>query len=372
MIYLDNNSTTACDPYVQEMMFPLYSKLIGNASSIHGVGREAKCHLVNSLKIIASYFHVKESEILLTSGATEALNILIQGFLKPGHIITSTLEHLAVLEPLQRLEKRGWQVTYLSPKHGLGAILPEQVEQAIRPDTTLIVLMAANNETGIKTDIESIAHIAFGREIAFLVDGVAQLGKDPIVLFKGISAICFSGHKIHGPPGIGFAIVRKQFPFESLILGGPQQNGKRGGTENLPAIVGLASAITRLDQTLNDAILRMEMLRNRLEEGLQEICPNLIVYGKNQKRVCNTTNICFPGVEGETLLIHLDLAGIGVSHGSACSSGGLLASRVLLNMGIDQKSSLSSLRFSLSRYTTVAEIEKTIETIANLLHVALA
>jgi cysteine desulfurase len=364
MAYLDNNATTFIAPEVLKAMHGIYARSFANPSSPHFYGREGRHLLQSSLQKIASHFKVKENELVITSGATEALNYLIHGFTKKGHIITSQLEHMAVLEPIARKEREGWNVTYLTPEKGEGTISCKQIQESLRPDTSLIVLTAVNNETGVKTDLEAIARLVCVKKIFFLVDGVAWLGKEEVKLHQGISAVVFSGHKIHGPLGVGLAIVKKEFPVMPLIVGGPQQLGKRGGTENLPAIHGLAEALSSIEPT---SFEKMKRLQHKLEEGICALYPKAYVHGKGHERVCNTSNICFPDIDGETLLIQLDLAGIAVSLGSACSSGGLEPSRVLIHMGVPTNLARSSLRFSISRYTTDEEIEKTIAVLKGLL-----
>lgn len=365
MIYLDNNATTFLDPSVKKKVLELLEMPFANPSSIHRPGSMAKELLFNSIKSVASFFSVRENEVFFTSGATEALNMALLGFAKRGHIISSTLEHVAVLEPLYALEKKGWPITLLKPLPFSGKITLDQVKEAVRADTTLICLMAVNNETGVKTDIEAIASFAEERGIFFLVDGVGLLGKEPFTLPRGVSAICFSSHKIHGPHGLGLAIIKKKYPFTPLVLGGPQQGGKRGGTENILSIVGFAKALELLKKCPFHE--KIGLLRDRFEKGILDIFPNAIIHGKDEKRICNTSNICFDGQDGETLLIQLDLNGIAASHGAACSSGGLTPSRVLLNMGVSQSQAKASIRFSLSRFTTEEEIDYTLQILSKLI-----
>lgn len=362
MIYLDNNATTALDPRVVDAMKPLLEGAPLNPSSIHQYGQKAKSLLVKSVSCIAAVLEVKAEELIFTSGATEALNMLVRGIRPKGHIITSSLEHPALLVPIQQLEKEGRGVTYLDPLPGRGSLSRRQVEEALLPETSLIALGAANSETGIRTPFEEIAALAEEAGIPFLVDGVGMLGKAPLSIPRGVSAICFSGHKIHGPHGIGLAAIRKGIKCAPFILGGAQQRGRRGGTENLPAIVGLAKAFQLIQEEDYDAIAA---LRDRLEKGIASALEDIVVHGKEERRVCNTSLIGFAGVDGENLLIGLDLSKIAVSHGSACSSGSLEPSRVLIKMGVSRQLARSSLRFSLSRFTTRAEIEYCIETVVD-------
>lgn len=357
MIYLDNNATTFVDPEVFEVIKPLFTEQIGNPSSIHQLGQKAKGILHLACTQIADYFDVTPQELYFFSGATEALNMLIKSAPKKSHIITSSMEHIAVIESLRELD---CSVSYLDPIPGKGAITAEQIREAIQENTSMIVIMAVNNETGIKTDIEAIAALAQERGLLLVVDGVAWIGKESFSIPPGVSAICFSGHKFHAPQGIALAIIRKSFKCKPLIVGGSQQRGVRGGTENLYGIVALAKAIERLTFYLPGCCEQMTSLRNYLEEGLATNLPSLIIHGKEESRICNTSNIAFLGCEGESLLINLDLAGVCVSQGPACSSGNLSTSRVLLQMGLDARIARSSIRFSLSRMTTKEEIERTI------------
>jgi cysteine desulfurase len=361
-IYLDNNSTTALDPRVISAMQEVLVSIPFNSSSIHSFGQEAKKLLTKSRDTIAHALHVIPQELVFTSGGTEALNLLIRGFYTPGcHILTSNVEHPAVRETLQSLNA---QVTYL-PAGLWGAIQPHQLEAALAPETGLIVLMSANNITGVKTDIDAIGRIAHQRNIPFIVDGVQHLGKEPLRIPQGVSAMAFSGHKFHGPTGIGLAFIRSGYKISSQITGGSQEYGRRAGTENLPGIVGLATAIELLSTELPAATERMGTLRDRLTEGLMENLGNIVVHGQGP-RICNTVHIGFPGIDGETLLLQLDLAGIAASHGSACTSGGLEPSPILLNMQVPASLARTSIRFSLSRNTTQEEINTALELITQL------
>lgn len=361
MIYLDNNSTTFLDPQVFAAMEPILTGKIGNPSSIHRYGQTAKALLAKATKEVAAYFGVRTTEVIFTSGATEALNMVIRSAPKGSHIITSSLEHIAVMEALKFTE---CAVTYLDPHPGMGAINLEQIKGALLPETTMIALMAVNNETGAKTDLEAIAAFAEERGLSFVVDGVSALGKGRWSMPRGCSAACFSGHKIHGPTGVGLAIIRKSMKRRPLIVGGPQQQNMRGGTENLAGIIGFAKALSLMPERG----FEMERLQNRFEEGLRAALPDLVIHCESGPRICNTSNVAFLGVEGEMLLMQLDLAGIAASHGSACSSGSLEPSRVLLNMQVPSNVARSSLRFSLSRFTTGDEIEQAISIISSVVN----
>lgn len=349
-IFLDNNGTTQIDPGVVAAMLAELEAGPSNPSSIHSFGRAAHLRLCRAREQIASYLQVKTNELIFTSSGTEALNLAILGLKSTGPIISSSIEHAAVYETLKRL---GRPIVYL-PVGPEGHVKVADIAAAVTPNST-IVLSAVNSETGVKNPIAEIAEIAAHHQILFIVDGVAWLGKDQISIPKGVSAIAFSGHKIHGPKGIGLLYLRKGSKLEPLLTGGGQENLRRAGTENLPGIIGLAKAIELLD---NESIARMTHLRDQLEKGLEGI----IVNGTGP-RICNTSSITFPGQDGEALLIQLDLQGIAASMGSACSSGSLEPSRVLLNMGLSKHEALSTIRFSLSRFTTEEEIVKTISAI---------
>lgn len=367
-IYLDNNAGTLVDPRIISTLVHHLQTISGNPSSVHTYGQEARAIMHKSRCSIAEFLQVKPSEIVFTSSGTEALNMVLRGVMAEqtnGHIITSAAEHSATYATVKYLESKGTKVTYLKP--GLwGAVKPEAVQEALRPETRLIALIAVNNETGVKTDIEPIANIAKQAKVPLLVDGIAWLGKEEISIPEGVSAMCFSGYKFHAPKGIGFAYVRNSLKLVPIITGGNQELGRRGGTENLLGILGITEAVQILKNELPQASKRMEQYRNKLEEELMKRLSGVYVNGEGP-RICNTSNLAFEGIEGETLLTKLDLEGIAVSHGSACSSGALEPSRILLNMGIKQELAYSAIRFSLSRLTTEAEIDRTIEVVVRLI-----
>lgn len=361
-IYLDNNATTALDPQVLKLFTQTLEQCYGNPSSIHSFGQEAKAALIKARQTLADLFGVRSQEILFTATATEALNLLLRGIFAAsphGHIITSKGEHAAVYRTVESLVSQGIEATFLEIGP-TGAPSIEALEKAIRPDTRLITLMAVNNETGVISDIEAFADLAVRHQIPFIVDGVALYGKMPFMLHPGVSAICFSGHKFHGPKGVGFSIVRKGLKWTTFLTGGEQEYGFRAGTENLPAIVALAESAKITQHSLDASLLHMHTLRAFFEEQIVSQLPNASINGQGP-RVANVSNICFDGVDGEALLMYLDLHGVAASLGSACSSGAIEPSRVLLEMGLSRKQALSSLRFSLSRFTTMEEIEQTIK-----------
>jgi len=365
--YLDNNATTPLDPRVIDILKQELISLPANPSSVHAFGRRARQTLTKARETIASFLKVRPSELVFTSCATESLNTVLRSIFacKQGHLVTSSLEHSSILKTAQYLEKQGVDVTYLSPG-AWGATNVEAVHAAFRPSTRLIALSAVNSETGVKTDIAKIASLAKEKNIPFLVDGVALLGKELFTLPEGVSAIAFSGHKLHAPKGIGLTWLHPSFCIEPLLTGGDQENGRRAGTENMLGILGLAKAIDLLNEELPAATLYMETLRNSFEESVKKKVGRVLINGEGP-RICNTSNLSFEGVDGETLLMQLDLAGIAASHGSACASGALELSHVLRNMGLPLERVRSSLRFSFSRMTKQEEVTHAVEILSKII-----
>jgi cysteine desulfurase len=366
-IYLDHNAASMVDPRVIESIENYLRTYVGNPSSAHSYGRECRAILTKSRDTIAAYLGVRSDEILFTSGATEGANLVIRGLFcrKPiGHIITSGLEHSCVYNTIKELESLGCVVTYLETGEW-GAVRPEAIQKALRPDTKLIAIMGANNETGVKTDVGGIASIAYTARIPFFVDAVALIGKETFCIPEGVSAMCFSGQKIHATQGTGFCFVRRNLKILPLVTGGDQQFGKRAGTENLPGIVGMCKAVSLLQDSLQHDSDRIGKLRDYFEKSLQNTLGNLQINGSGP-RVGNTSNLYFPKIDGETLLSSLDMEGIAASHGSACESGAIEPSRILLNMGYPRDRVNSSLRFSFSRFTTQEEIETAIQIISKV------
>lgn len=364
-VYLDNNATTQLDPKVIEAIVNSFS-IFGNPSSTHAFGQESRKRINQARQTIASFFSVKSQEVIFTSSGTESANMILKGYCdqQRGHAITSNVEHSAVYSTFKEIESKGWEVSFLSPGEW-GAIRPEELIKAIKPNTRLVSLMAVNNETGVKTDIDEIAKICIAKGIPFVVDGVAWLGKEPFQIPQGVSAIFFSGHKIHGPKGIGLAIVKNSLKIPPYIIGGEQEFGKRGGTENVLGMMGLAEAIKQLKEHGPAAFEQIEKLRKKFEESLKNLLPNVFINGIGP-RISNTSNLYFKGVDGESLLLALDQEGIAASLGSACASGSIEPSRVLLNMGYSMERARSSIRFSLSRFTTEEEIDRVIKVITHL------
>lgn len=367
VIYFDNNATTSATKNVAEAMYQELLSSPSNASSTHSFGQAAKAKLTKARQGIANFLKVKASEVIFTSGGTESMNLLIQGFcqgLKPGHIISSNIEHSCVMKPLEKLSSMGWRVTFL-PAEQKGYISALQVREAIEDSTFLIVLGSANSETGIKNEIQEIANIAFTSKIPFIVDAVASFGKEPFIIHPGVAAAGFSAHKFHGPKGIGFCFARTPYKIRSLFFGGEQEFGLRPGTENLPAILGLAAAIDMLSQQGLACDLHVKQLRDYFEKKLIEDV-GLVEINGDENRVCNVSNVYFKGLDGETLLIQLDQHGILASHGSACSSGSIEPSKVLIAMGFARQRAKGSIRFSFSRLNTFEEVDQCIEIIKAL------
>lgn len=366
-IYLDNNASAFLDPKIAHSIQKSLNNFYGNPSSVHSYGQEARALLNQARRNVASFLNIKPQELIFTSSGSEAMNFLIRGVLnkkEKGHIITSNVEHVCVQKTLQIFESRGFSVTYLETGQ-LGKINLEKLKQSIQPDTELIVLMAANNETGVKNDVEAVAAIAKEASIPFLVDAVAIFGKEPVAIHAGISGMAFSGHKIHALQGVGASFVRSHLKLPPLIVGGSQEYGYRAGTENLLGILSFSEAVSLLRDESAASFSRIAALRDKLETGVLGVLPDVKVNGTGP-RIGNTSNLCFNGVDGESLLIALDQEGICVSHGSACSSGARQPSSVLLSMGLPLSEVRSSIRISLSRMTQESEIDRCIEALIKI------
>lgn len=365
-IYLDYNASTPLDDRLIPSLIKNL-KEVGNPSSTHFFGRQCRAKCEASREKIARFFGVTPGEVIFTSGGTEGASLLIGGLLdrlKDGEIISSKVEHACVYQTLLKYQKKGFNLVF--PEVGLwGALRVEQVEKAITEKTCLIALMAVNNETGVMTDVEGIACLAKRYGIPFIVDGVAWLGKDKVSLPKGVTGAFFSGHKIYAPKGCGFCICAKGTKLSPLFLGGEQEHHRRAGTENLPGIVALAEALELLQQEQEETLERIRFLRDLFETELKNLVPHVLINGEGP-RICNTSNIAFPSVDGETLLIQLDLQGIAVSLGSACAAGGIEPSRVLLEMGLPLSRVRSSLRFSFGKMSTEKEVHDTVEVLTKL------
>lgn len=372
MIYLDHNATTPCDRRVVEAMQPWFTEMFFNPSSIYQPSQKTKEAVENARKIVAGMLDASPDEIIFTSGGTESNNIAIIGTAllmknKGNHIITSLIEHHAVLNTCKFLEKQfGFQVTYLGvDKYGI--VDPDDVKKAITDKTILVSIMAANNEIGTIEPIEEIGKIAKERGVVFHCDGVQVAGKIPVSVRKlNVDFFSLSGHKFYGPKGIGALFVRKGIKFRPIMYGGHQEKGFRPGTENVPGIIGLAKACEIAKQCMEEDEKKEKFLRDELEKRILEKIPEVIVNGHPEKRLYNTLNICVKYVEGESMLLHLDFEGICASSGSACTSGSLEPSHVLLALGIPHEIAHGSLRFSFGRSNTVEDVEKTAEVLPKI------
>ena len=364
-VYLDNNASTPVLPEVFEAMKPYYLETYGNASSIHRFGQQARAAVEAARLSVAELIHARPAEIVFTSGGTESDNLAIFGLAGPGdHIITSTIEHSAVKNSCKRLEQMGAEVTFV-PVNGRGEVDPEEVRRAMRPNTRLITIMMANNETGVVQPVEEIGRIAREAEVFFHTDAVQAAGKIPVDVRKiECDALSISSHKINGPQGVGALFVKKGTLLQPLFYGGKHERQRRAGTENLPGVVGLgkAAAIAR-DWLQSGGPAVMAAMRDRLENGLLEKTADSGINGLGAPRTPNTTSIYFDGLEGEALVIALDLKGLAVSSGAACSSGAIEPSPVLLAMGMPKERARCSLRISLGKQNTEADVDFALQVI---------
>src|SRR5437660_889001 len=335
-VYLDNNATTPVLPEVFEAMKPYFGEHFGNASSIHHHGQETRAAVERARESVAVLLRCRNSEIVFTSGGTEADNLAIFGLASEGdHVVTSSIEHHAVLNACKRLEETGCEVTYV-PVGAEGQVYPDDVKRALRPNTKLISVMMANNETGVLQPVEQIGKIAAEADIYFHTDAVQGAGKVPIDVLKiGCDLLSISGHKLHAPRGIGALYVRKGTLLNPMLYGGSHERSRRAGTENVPGIVGLGKAAEISSEWIkHDGPAQLGILRDRLEQGILAAVDETGVNGGDAPRVCNTSSIYFDHVEAEALLIALDLKGLSVSGGSACQSGASEPSHVLTAMGL--------------------------------------
>lgn len=366
MIYLDNAGTTMVSQKAKNVMLPFFDNIYGNASSLHTAGQIAKEHLEESRARVASAIGAEPSEIYFTSGGTESDNWAICTACKYGamkgkkHIITSAIEHHAILHTLDEYKKQGFEVTYLSV-YDNGIVKVEDLKNAIKDNTCLITIMLANNEIGTIQPIKELAKVASEKGIIFHTDAVQAVGHIPVdVKDLGVNMLSMSGHKFHGPKGVGALYVKKGTPLFNFMNGGAQENNRRGGTENLAGIVGMATALEEAVKEMPEVSKRVEELRDMLCAGLKVI-PHSKVNGDMTHRLPNNLNMCFEGIEGESLLLSLNDAGICASSGSACTSGSLDPSHVLLALGLPHEIAHGSLRLTLSKYTTKQDIETTVQ-----------
>jgi cysteine desulfurase len=365
--YFDHNATTPVAEEALAAMLPCFRETYGNASSIHRFGQSARTLVERARQQVASLLHCRPREILFTSGGTEGDNLAILGSVRASaksrkHVITSTIEHPAVLNTCQALEREGVDVTYVKVGSG-GVVSPDDVRAALRPETTLITIMHANNELGTVQPVAEIARIAREAGVIFHTDGVQSIGKiltDVVEL--GVDFFSLSGHKIYGPKGVGALYFRKGVEFEPIQFGGSHERGQRPGTENVPGIVGLGAAAELAAKSLESEGKRLSELRNRLEQGILEHVELAGVNG-GSPRVPNTSSIHFDDVEGEALVIALDLRGFAVSSGAACSSGAVRPSHVLTAVGLSAERAKSTLRFSLGKQNTAEQVDALLEAV---------
>lgn len=370
-IYLDNAATTRMSRAAADAMYGAVDTAFGNPSSLHTAGQLAAETLAGARERIAACLHCQADEITFTSGGSEADNQAILSAAEAGarkgkkHIISTAFEHHAVLHTLDKLRKEGFTVTLLEV-HENGIVLPEEVEAAIREDTCLVTVMYANNEIGTVQPIGEIGAVCRKRGVVFHTDAVQAAGHLPIdVGIQNIDLLSLSAHKFHGPKGTGVLYARKGIPLTSLIAGGAQERGKRAGTENVPAAVGMAAALEEACAAMEKNADRITQLRDRLIDGLSEI-PHAILNGDRKNRLPGNVNFCFEGIEGESLLLLLDDRGICASSGSACTSGSLEPSHVLLAIGRPHEIAHGSLRLTLSEETTPEEIAYTIRAVRDV------
>lgn len=363
-IYLDHAATTYIDRRVLEVMRPIFEETYGNASSLHGFGRAAEKAVLKAREQTAAAIGATAEEIYFTSGGTESDNWAIIGIAElagKGHIITTSVEHHAVLDTCNYLKSRGFDVTFL-PVDEEGRVSPEDVQEAIRPDTILVSVMFANNETGVLMPVAEIGRVARENDILFHTDAVQAVGHVPIDVNElDIDLLSMSAHKFYGPKGVGALYIRKGVSIGRFMHGGAQERGARAGTLNTPGIAGLGAALQLATQTMKENARHERMLANRLAEGLLEL-PESKLNGGGAERLPGHVNVTFGGIEAEALMTCLDLEGIAVSTGSACSSGSLKPSYVLREMGLSVEEARGSLRLSIGRENNVEQIDTVIQT----------
>jgi cysteine desulfurase len=358
-VYLDNNATTPVLPEVFEAMRPYFGEHFGNASSIHHHGQETRAAVERARESVAALLGCRPSEIVFTSGGTEADNLAISGLVRSGdHVISSSVEHHAVLNSCKHLELMGCEVTYVRVD-GRGVVDPDDIRRALRPHTRLITIMMANNETGVLQPVEEIGKIASEVDVYFHTDAVQAAGKVAIDVNRlGCDLLSISGHKMHAPQGVGALYVRKGTVLEPMLYGGTHERSRRAGTENVPGIIGLGKAAQLAMEALQRGDLaHMSAMRDHIERKILAEVEATGVNGAGAPRVPNTTNIHFDYIEGEPLVIALDLKGLAVSTGAACSSGAIEPSHVLTAMGLPSETARASLRFSLGKQNTSEDVQ---------------
>lgn len=365
-IYLDYNASTPCCAEVLDAMLPYFREHYGNASSIHAFGQESKGAIEEARAKVAAFLNASPGEIVFTSGGTESDNMGVVGAAralaaKGRHVVTSAVEHEAVRQACDALEHEGFEVTRVAPEPS-GRVAPEAVAAALRPDTILVSIMAANNETGVIQPTAEIGALCAPKGIAFHVDAIQAAAKYPIdVQAWQANLVTITAHKFYGPKGAGALYLQRGTRIAPLLFGGEHERGRRAGTENVPAIVGLGRACEVAQEQMQTAVPRMAALRDRLEGGLMAKVPQVVRHGEGAPRVCNTSHLSFRGAEGEHLILSLDMKGVAVSAGSACKAGSAHPSGVLLAMGVPAAVAQAAVRFSVGRFTTDAEIDRVLE-----------
>jgi cysteine desulfurase len=368
-VYLDHNASTPVHPEVVAEMLPYFGDVYGNPSSVHGFGRAARDGIDLARERTGKFLGVSPEEIVFTSGGTESDNLGLKGLALArgrGHVITSRIEHHAVLRSAQVLESMGFAVTYL-PVDGHGRVDPEAVERAIRPDTVAISIMHANSEVGTIQPVGAIGVIARRHGVPFHVDAVQTFGKIRFdVHALGIDLLSFSAHKIYGPKGVAGLWIRKGTKMVAVQHGGEHERRRRAGTENVPGIVGLGKAVEVRDRDMDEEAVRVRALRDRLWEGIQAAVPEVRLNGHATERIPGTANVAFRHVESESIVLGLDLKGVACSAGSACTAGHVEPSHVLVAMGVPLDWAMGAVRFSLGRTTTAEDVDYVVECLAPL------
>ena len=373
-IYMDNAATTRVKDEVFEAMLPYFKEMYGNPSSIHSFGREAKKAVEYARGQVARAINAQKEDIYFTGGGTEADNWIVKGAAfgqrrKGNHIITSAIEHHALLHTCQWLEKQGFRVTYL-PVDGDGLVNPEDLEKAITKDTILVSIMFANNEIGTLQPIAELSRIAHAHGAIFHTDAVQAVGAVPIdVQAMGIDALSMAAHKFYGPKGVGALYIRRGVRIDVNQQGGAQERSRRGGTENLPGIVGMGKAIEMATENLPEHMARQTALRDKLIDGILERIPEVRLNGHRTKRLPNNVNVSIRYIEGEAPVLRLDLAGVAASSGSACTSGPLDPSHVLLGIGLPHEIAHGSLRLTLGDFNTEAEVDYVLDKLPDIVRI---
>jgi len=368
---MDYNATTPTDPRVFKEMQPYFYEKFGNPSSIYEIARENRKIIEKARENVARLIDASPDEIFFTSGGTESDNWAIKGIAftlrnKGNHIITSQIEHHAVLNTCKFLGKIGYEITY-APTDKYGIVDVEFIEKSVKKETILITIMQANNEIGTIQPIEEISKIAKEKGVYFHTDSVQTVGKIPVSVKKlGVDMLSLSAHKFYGPKGIGAIYIKKGIKIESYIHGGEQEKGKRAGTYNVPGIVGLGKAAEIAIEEMEDEIKKVKYLRDKLERGIIEKIPEIVINGHPESRLYNTLNLCVKYVEGESILLHLDFEKIYASSGSACTSGSLEPSHVLLAIGLPHEIAHGSLRFSLGKYNEEKDVDRVLEVLPGI------